>query len=161
MKNFRPCAGAIVFNDKGLVLLGNRIETPEDAWQFPQGGIEAGESPASAALRELFEETSVTSVKPVYTEEKATRYEFPPFVKEKFQRRGIDTVGQEIYFSLFYFYGDEKEINVNTAQPEFGQYAWKSFDFAVQNIIEFKKEVYVKAMKTFAPLIEQYIEKHS
>ena len=56
-KHFRPCAGAIVFNKDGKVFLGSRIETANDSWQFPQGGIEAGEIPAEAACRELYEET--------------------------------------------------------------------------------------------------------
>ena len=58
-KHFRPCAGAIVFNKDGKVFLGSRIETANDSWQFPQGGIEAGEIPAEAAYRELYEETGL------------------------------------------------------------------------------------------------------
>lgn len=160
-KSFRPCAGAIVFNSEGLLLLGNRIETKEDAWQFPQGGIEAGESPAFAARRELYEETSLKNVSFVFCEDKPTRYEFSDEIKENFKKRGIVSDGQEIYFSLFYFCGDETEIDVNTMVPEFKQYAWKSFDFAVENIIDFKKEVYAAAEKKFMPLIRQYLDKLS
>jgi len=155
--HFRACAGAIVFNKQGFVLLGNRIDTKDDAWQFPQGGIEQGESPEVAARRELFEETNVTSVKHIYTENEPTRYEFDEEIKKSFRKKGINSDGQDIYFSLFYFEGNTKEIDVKTAHPEFREYAWKDFDFAVQNIIEFKKEVYVKAKKTFEPKIKQYL----
>ena len=156
-QHFRACAGAIVFNKQGLVLLGNRIETKDDAWQFPQGGIEQGESPDVAARRELFEETSVTSVRLIYTEKEPTRYEFDEEIKKNFIKKGIHSDGQDIYFSLFYFEGSSEEINVRTAQPEFREYAWKDFDFAVQNIIGFKKDVYAKAKKTFEPIIKQYL----
>lgn len=156
-KHFRPCAGAIVFNKKGLVLLGNRIDTRNLAWQFPQGGIEQGETPLSAAQRELFEETSVVSVIPVYTDKEPNTYEFPDNIKQNFEKHGIKSDGQSIYFSLFYFNGKESEINVKTAQPEFKEYAWKEFDFAVKNIIDFKKEVYTNAMQKLNPIITQYL----
>lgn len=157
-KQFRLCAGAIVFNDKGNVFLGNRIETKEDSWQFPQGGIEPDETPEMAAKRELFEETSICSVKPIYTDNKPSRYEFSQEIKEKFRKRGIFNDGQDIYFTLFYFVGKESEINLQTTVPEFKSYVWESFDFAVQNIISFKKEVYLKAKHIFLPKIGQYLD---
>ena len=65
-KKYRPCAGAVVFNKDGNVLLGSRIDTSTDDWQFPQGGINKNETPAQAAKRELFEEMNISSVKLVY-----------------------------------------------------------------------------------------------
>ena len=58
-KKYRPCAGAVVFNKDGNVLLGSRIDTSTDDWQFPQGGINKNETPAQAAKRELFEEMGI------------------------------------------------------------------------------------------------------
>lgn len=154
---YRRCASAIVFNKKGLILLGNRIDTPEDAWQFSQGGIEEGESPEQAAKRELFEEMSITSVKLISADKEANRYEFPESVKQKFKKKGLTTCGQDIYFCLFYFTGDEGEINTKTAYPEFKSYMWSDFDFAVKNIVDFKKDVYLKAANRFKSVVKQYI----
>ncbi|MCM1323141.1 MAG: NUDIX domain-containing protein [Acetobacter sp.] len=154
---FRLCAAAVVFNSKGKVLLGNRSDRFEDAWQFPQGGIEKGETPLIAAKRELFEETNVVSVKDIYCDDTPYRYNFPESVKDNFRCRGIYTSGQDIYFSLFYFFGNESEINVHTACPEFKEYGWKDFDFAVKNIISFKKDVYLSAAVKLKPLIAQYL----
>lgn len=158
---FRPCAGAIVFNKKGQILLCNRNDTESEAWQFPQGGIEKNEKPEEAAKRELFEETSVVSVVWVCTDEKPQKYEFTNDIKNKFKQRGIFCDGQEIYFTLFFFCGEDSEINTKTKQPEFKEYKWSDFDFAVKSIIPFKKDVYLAAQKNFTPIIRQYLEKLS
>ena len=158
-QQYRQCASAIVFNQKGLILLGNRIDTTDDAWQFSQGGIEQGETPVVAAKRELFEEMSVTSVTPIYSDSKPFRYEFPDEVKNAFHKKGIMTSGQDIYFSLFYFNGKEDEINIHTQNPEFKAYRWDTLDFAVQNIVDFKKGAYGYAAKLAFPLICQYLER--
>lgn len=155
---FRPCAGAIVFNRDGKVLLGNRIEVKENAWQFPQGGIEDGESPQDAAKRELFEETGIRSVVPVYTADKPLRYAFPDGIKSALQKKGITNSGQDIVFSLFYFTGTEEEINLAQENPEFKDWCWADFDFAVQHIVPFKKDVYEKAAILLKPEISDYLQ---
>ena len=103
-KVFRPNAAAVVFRQDKKVLMCRRIFPKTDGWQFPQGGIEAGETAQEAALRELKEETSVHSVTAVKTLDYPLRYEFPEEVKAKFRTRGIFNDGQEQYWSLFYFY---------------------------------------------------------
>lgn len=156
-KTFRQCAGVVVFNKEGLVFLGNRVDTSVDAWQFPQGGIEQGETPAIAARRELQEETSITSVQLVCIADKPYRYEFSDEIKEKLRKRHIYNDGQDIHFALFYFDGDESEINVKTHLQEFKGYQWNTFDFAVNNVVDFKKDAYTFIADIFVPKIHQYL----
>jgi len=156
---YRQCAGAIVFNRNGLVLLGNRIDTRTAAWQFSQGGIEAGETPEQAARRELFEEMSVVSIESVYSDNHPFRYEFPDDVKAHFRSKGIFTNGQDIYFSLFFFTGIDEEINVRTENPEFKSYRWDTLEFAKNNVVDFKKEAYLYVTNLVSPLICQYLKR--
>ena len=100
-KVFRPNAAAVVFRQDKKVLMCRRIFPKTDGWQFPQGGIEAGETAQEAALRELKEETSVHSVTAVKTLDYPLRYEFPKEVKAKFRTRGIFNDGQEQYWYEF------------------------------------------------------------
>ena len=156
-EKFRPCAGAVVFDKEGRVFLGRRIDSEEKAWQFPQGGIEKGEKPEQAAQRELFEETNIKSVHLICVDKKPSRYRFPLSIKTKLQQRGIFNDGQDIYFALFYFLGSSKEINVNKPSQEFKSYCWHSFDFAIDNVVDFKKDVYEALAERFCPIIEQYL----
>ena len=141
---YRQNAGIVVFNKQRQVLLCERNDI-KGAWQFPQGGIESGESVAEAALRELKEETSITTVKPVKSLSEPVRYTFTPQIIEKMQKRGITNVGQDIYWSLMYFCGNDAEINLQTPEAEFASYRWDSFANACKLAAEFKKEAYIKA----------------
>lgn len=103
MPNYRQCAGIILFNRSKQVLLCARNDKKSNCWQFPQGGINEGESPAAAALRELNEETSVTSAKVVYSLPEGLCYNFPDAVRRKLLSRGIVSNGQNMYWNLLYF----------------------------------------------------------
>ena len=161
VKNFRRCAGAVVFNKERKILVGSRIECKTTAWHFPQGGIETGESPEEAARRELFEETNISSVDLVCVAKTSIRYEFTDDIKQNFHKRGIFNDGQDIYFVLFYFHGKNSEINVHTEIPEFKKYKWADFTFAVENVVDFKKEAYLKIKNEFILEIRRYLDKLS
>ena len=152
---YRLNAGVVVFNRKRQVLLCRRSDE-KDAWQFPQGGIEKGETPAAAALRELKEETSICSVKLVKTLSESVKYRFPPDVLAVTQSRGWKHVGQDMFLSLVFFEGDDSEINLDTKDREFDAYRWGTLQEAYDLIVDFKKPVYTVAVREFTPLIEQY-----
>ena len=154
---YRKCAGIVVFNNEGLVFLGNRIRF-KNAWQFPQGGIENNESIEEASRRELYEETGIKTVTLVAVEDTPIRYTFNKVVQSNFRKKGIETNGQDVYFSLFYFNGNEEEINLKTTTPEFNKYKWDSLDFAVKNVVSFKRKTYRSIAKKFKPIIQQYLE---
>lgn len=152
---YRRNAGIVVFNCQRQVLLCKRNDVAE-AWQFPQGGIEEGESAQQAALRELKEETSVISVTPVRTLDKPARYTFPPQIAAAMKKRGFKNIGQDMYWTLAFFYGDDNEINLNTAEPEFADFCWTDLQAAYDRVTEFKKSAYKIALEAFTHLIAEY-----
>lgn len=157
MNKYRPNAGIVVFRNDGKVLLCERVENYPKRWQFPQGGIDAEETPLQAAVRELREETSVTSVKFISSLAEPIRYDFPPEVKNRHPERQND--GQEQYWHLFFFYGQEDEINLKTAEPEFRSYQWIDIKDTPKLVVEFKYDVYCTVAKNFSELIKEYLQK--
>lgn len=151
---YRRNAGIVVCNKKHQVLVCNRIDI-KDAWQFPQGGIEKGETVEQAARRELREETSLADVKHIVSLEKPARYTFPPEVSASLRKRGINNAGQDVYWSLFLFEGSDSEINLKTAEPEFISFKWVDLQTAYDLCVGFKKPVYAMAVKEFAQLIKE------
>lgn len=155
IETYRLNAGVVVFNRQRKVLVCRRSDE-DDAWQFPQGGIEKGETPSEAALRELHEETSICSVTLVKTLAQSAKYRFPPDVLAFTQSLGWKHVGQDMFWSLVYFYGDDTEINLDTEGHEFNAFRWVSLHEAYDLIVDFKKQAYAVAVQEFSPLIEQY-----
>ena len=159
MALYRQCASIVLFNDEGKVLLCARSDQKDFAWQFVQGGIEKGETPEIAALRELKEETSVTSADIILSLNEPMSYDFPPDIIQKFALKGNKFVGQNIYFVLAHFKGNDSEINLATKTPEFKAYKWADISQAPKGIVCFKREVYLKACALFAPYIDAYIHR--
>ncbi len=153
---YRRNAGIVVFNKHRQVLLCKRNDVAE-AWQFPQGGIEEGETVAQAALRELKEETSLTDVLLIKSLKSPARYTFPPQIIASMKKRGFNNIGQDIYWSLCYFGGNDTEINLQTKEAEFCDYKWSDFRTACSSVVDFKKDAYAAARQAFEPLIAAYL----
>ncbi len=148
-KPYRENVGVVIFNSKKEVLVGNRVDFPK-FFQFPQGGIDAGESTLEAAYRELKEETSIEMDTPPIAETSEWLYydfpaDIPPHLK-KFQ-------GQKQKWFLFYWEGEPKMLNLSLHQQEFLSLKWMDFIVVVEEVIEFKKSVYEKLYEEFWPFI--------
>ena len=127
-------------------------------WQFPQGGINEGESPKDTALRELEEETCITSAEIVAEHPEWLFYDFDVDTKERLAARMDRYRGQTQKYFLVRFTGDDSEINlcVPGHVPEFDAYAWVDIMDTPMRVAEFKQHVYQDVALAFRDLIKQY-----
>lgn len=146
MNGFRKCA-VIVLMKGDLAFAGERMDAKE-AWQFPQGGVDKGETYVQAAVRELFEETGILNAKFIKSTRKAYRYRFPTFVQESilYKYGDLRYIGQQQVFCLFHFTGNESEINLQQTEQEFRSWQWMPIAEIVHSIVYFKRKSYEKAL---------------
>ncbi len=139
---YRRNVGVVLMNPAGLVFAGQRIDNPGPAWQMPQGGIDKGEKPKEAALRELEEETGVNPdlVEIVAKTSDWVRYDLPHDLVPKIWNGRWR--GQEQKWFLMRFLGSDDQVRIETDHPEFSVWQWMSFDELVENIVPFKRSVY-------------------
>lgn len=156
---FRNAVGIVVFNkDKKVLMCARKDFAPKNKhWQFPQGGIEPKEAVLDAAKRELKEETSISSVRFVASLSTPLFYRFPKNILEKLKNRTPLYEGQKMHWLLFFFYGKDEEINIQTQVPEFVDWRWTDIGTAPEKIVYFKKRVYKSVVKKFSPLISDFI----
>ena len=150
---YRPCVGVMLANADGRVFVGQRIDQDATAWQMPQGGIDPGEAPRDAALRELWEETGVSA--DLVTVEAETSgwipYELPHDVVPRIWKGRYK--GQEQKWFLLRFHGQDSDVNIETEHPEFSQWQWLDPDQLITNIVPFKRAVYEQVMAEFGDRI--------
>ncbi len=147
--NYRPKVGIMIINQKKKIFVGQRLDHPSHFWQMPQGGIDAKENPLNAALREALEETGIKKNKlKLISELKDWYYYELPLDLAKTLWNGR-YIGQKQKWFLFEFTGFDKDINVNTKEPEFSEYKWVDKKFLVKNIVPFKKDIYRMLLKKF------------
>lgn len=143
---FRPNVGLIIFNDEGKVLWAKRIG--QDAWQFPQGGIQRHESPQAAALRELREEVGLgpDDVEIVAWTSKWLRYRLPPHLIR--QRSQPVCIGQKQRWFLLRLLTDSSRIRFDLGdKPEFDGFIWVDYWYPAEEVVAFKRRVYQKALE--------------
>ncbi|MEJ2531213.1 MAG: RNA pyrophosphohydrolase [Halioglobus sp.] len=151
---FRPNVGIVLANDRGQVLWARRVGG-RDAWQFPQGGINRGESAEQALFRELREEVGLSpeAVEVLGTTRGWLRYRLP----RRFVRTGQNPVciGQKQKWFLLRMLADDEAVRFDlNDKPEFDHWQWVSYWYPLNQVIAFKREVYRKAMKELAlPLV--------
>lgn len=145
----RPNVGVVLFHPDGRVWLGRRAATagPHN-WQFPQGGVDEGEELHAAALRELEEETGVTSVSLLGRTEGWITYDFPPQYAGEKATRGWK--GQKQAWFAFRFTGEEAEIQLDRhGDVEFDAWRWGRLEEAPDLVIPFKRAAYRQVVEAF------------
>ena len=152
-KDYRPNAGIMLINADGLVFMAQRSDNRAPAWQMPQGGIDDDEDPLTAAKRELFEETNVSSVKLVAESAHWYTYDFPSDVSF-FSKKKKKYKGQRQKWFLFLFTGDESEIDLTAHDKEFSDWTWMKAQSVPEHIVSFKRGVYDAVVNEFMPFIE-------
>ena len=151
---YRPNVGVVLFNREGLVWYGRRagVEGPHN-WQFPQGGVDRGEALEAAALRELQEETGVTSVEPLGRTVEEIVYDFPAELRARHLREGRKPWdGQRQMWFAYRFTGEDAEIDLNQHEEvEFDAWRWGDLSEACDLIVPFKRAAYEQVVAAFAP----------
>ena len=152
---YRACAGIMLVNMDGQVFVGQRIDkAPEnDAWQMPQGGIDKGETPREAALRELTEETgiSVDLVDVIAESAEEHYYDLPKELMGKIW--GGKYRGQRQTWFLMRFKGEDSDVDIATEHAEFSKWQWVSPAQLPQMIVPFKKRLYEAVVAEFEALV--------
>jgi putative (di)nucleoside polyphosphate hydrolase len=164
---YRDCVGIVVFNQEGNVFIGRRKAEgdPDQSaalgapWQFPQGGIDKGEDPLRAALRELYEETSISAVSLLAEAPEWIYYDLPDAAlgiafKGKYR-------GQRQRWFAFAFTGKDSEIDVATPgggkhKAEFEAWRWERLSRTPGLIVPFKKQAYEKVVEAFADIPQRF-----
>ena len=154
---YRPCVGLMVLNRQGHVWIGRRVGSPNQGqlasfWQMPQGGIDEGEVPAVAAMRELFEETSIRTATIIGESRAWYNYDLPPDLQGKIW--GGRYRGQTQRWFALRFTGDDQEIDIDpdAHEREFIDWRWAALDELPSLIVPFKRDVYSKVIAEFRHL---------
>jgi putative (di)nucleoside polyphosphate hydrolase len=158
---YRPCVGVMLLNHDGLVFIGRRRNkalrehvAPGHEWQMPQGGIDKGEDPYVAAVRELFEETGVSTIKLLAEAPEWFAYDLPNDIAQEAWKGRFR--GQRQKWFAFRFEGDESEIRIDPPpgghKAEFDAWRWEPMANLPDLIIPFKRPVYENVVRAFGHL---------
>jgi putative (di)nucleoside polyphosphate hydrolase len=147
---YRPCVGLMLLNRKGQVFVGKRIDQTVEGWQMPQGGIDAGEEPRQAAMRELKEEAGTDKAEIIGELDKWLTYDLPSHLV------GIAFHGKyrgqrQKWFALR-FLGKDSDIDLYAHEPEFAEWKWVDMEALLPLIVPFKRDTYAAVIAAFRGL---------
>ena len=144
---YRSGVGIVVINRDKKIFVGKRIDNHSDAWQMPQGGLDAGEDEDKAMFRELAEETGIKDVRVLSKSGKYFYYNLPYKLQKKFW--GGKFLGQKQRWYLAEFLGEDSSINIVTEDAEFSEWKWISKEDLTNVIVSFKKKLYLDVLNEF------------
>lgn len=148
---YRPCAGVMLLNRDGRVFVGQRLDSTLEAWQMPQGGIDPGEDALEAAFRELWEETGVARhhAELIAEAPEELQYDLPDDLIGKVWKGKWR--GQRQRWFLLRFLGEDADVDIATAHPEFRAWRWAEPADLPDLIVPFKRALYGRLLELFAP----------
>ncbi|MEC7245656.1 MAG: RNA pyrophosphohydrolase [Pseudomonadota bacterium] len=149
---YRPCVGIMLINDNGHIFGGQRIDNRAEAWQMPQGGIDAGEDVETACFREMREEIGTNKADILSIHPEWLNYDIPLPLADRLW--GGSYRGQSQKWVALRYTGQDSDINIATEQPEFFSWQWMSPADLIQLAVPFKRPVYEDIMTQFAQYIK-------
>ena len=156
---YRKGVGIMLLNPAGLVFVARRIDAPGEAWQMPQGGIDAGETAREAALRELEEETGTAKAEVVGETRGWLRYDLPDELASRAWRGRYR--GQEQKWFAMRFLGRDSDIDIATEHPEFSAWRWVAIGSLQDLIVPFKRRLYADVVAAFGDLADAFSRERS
>jgi len=148
---YRKGVGIMLLNAQGKVFVAKRIDMTSEAWQMPQGGIDAGEEPQTAALRELKEETGTDKAEIIADSGEWLRYDLPDALVPKLWKGRYR--GQEQLWFAMRFTGQDSDIDIATEHAEFSEWRWADMHTLPELIVPFKRDMYADLAQRFSSLV--------
>jgi putative (di)nucleoside polyphosphate hydrolase len=151
---YRPCVGMLLLNAEDKVFVGRRIDTAKEGsniWQMPQGGIDNGETPAEAVLRELHEEIGTDKAEIIAESSQWLHYDLPDHLVGRIWKGRYR--GQKQRWFALRFLGEDRDINLATAHPEFDAWQWAEMEKLAGLVIPFKRATYEAVVAEFKALL--------
>ena len=150
---YRPCAGVMLVNLEGKVFVGQRLDSSVEAWQMPHGGIDEGEDPRFAAIRELRAEPGIPEqlVQILAQSPQERYYDLPDDLVGKIWKGRYR--GQRQIWFLARFSGTDADVNIETEHQEFRAWKWADPDSLPELIVPFKRKLYRDVLREFRDII--------
>jgi len=149
---YRLGVGIVLLNHNCDVFVARRIDTPGDAWQMPQGGIDPGEDPQATAFREMEEEIGTAKATLLAKSGDWVGYDLPPDIADRIWKGKFR--GQKQMWYLLRYDGQDSEINIATEHPEFDDWKWARFEDLPSMIVPFKRPLYEGVVAEFKPKVD-------
>ncbi|MFY7959387.1 MAG: RNA pyrophosphohydrolase [Elsteraceae bacterium] len=154
-RHYRPGVGMMLITPaSGRIFIAQRLDSSDEAWQMPQGGIDPGEEPAATALRELREEIGTDKATILAESPEWMRYDLPESLRKKLWRGRYR--GQRQKWFALRFDGEDSDIDIATAHPEFSTWRWEEATRVPELIVPFKRNLYRDVFSLFAPVLARF-----
>ncbi len=150
---YRPCVGIMLLDREGRVFVGKRIDQTVEGWQMPQGGIDKGETPKQAVMRELLEETGTAKAEILAEMDAWVTYDLPEhLIGVAFHGK---YKGQKQKWFALRFTGTDADINLTAHEPEFSSFQWVDMEKLPDLIVPFKRDTYRQVIAAFRSLAKR------